>query len=216
MNSFYKLACALVAWSALSLSAQATAMQSLSALPEQAFQISSTHPEHLGYLSPGVNLANYQSIMIEPLTMLGKHQGDWTVLVAAAQSPEAQRFQQTLTQTLALHGLQVVDQAGPGVMRLRLALSIGDTPHAPLATQNSINLEHLADGVDHYMAQVAAVGQLEDSLSGALLAGGVDLKDQLSTQHESQIQQPELSQVIRLWTEHSAQRVAHALEPLLT
>lgn len=210
MNAFYKLACALVAWSALSLSAQAAAMETLSALPQQAFQVSTEHPDRLVYLKPGIDLGAYQAVMIEPLTMLGKQQGDWTLLVAEARSSEAQRYHQALTSALEQHGVQVASQPGPGVMRLRLALAIGDTPHPDLAMQNTINLEHIADGVDHYMAQISAVGQLEDSQSGALLAGGVDLKNQQALNNSAQTAEP-LSHTLSVWTEDSAARLAEAL-----
>ena len=210
MNAFYKLACALVAWSALSLAAQASAFETLSALPQQAFQVSSAHPERLSYLNPGIDLADYRSVIIEPLTLIGKQQGDWTLQVAAAHSQAAVRYHQALTEALQRYGVAVVEHAAPGVMRLRLALAIGDTPHPGLAMQSSINLEHLASGVDHYMAQVAAVGQLEDAQTGALLAGGVDLKTKQSLLLAAN-QTEALSHTIRLWSQDSAQRLAEAL-----
>lgn len=208
MNAFYKLACALVAWSALSLAAQAAAFETLSALPQQAFQVSSAHPERLSYLNPSINLADYRSVMVEPLTLIGKQQGDWTLQVAEAHSQAALRYRLALTEALQQHGVRVVEQAAPGVMRLRLALAIDDQPHPDLTMQNSINLEHLASGVDHYMAHIAAVGQLEDALSGALLAGGVDLKT--AAPQASKPSEP-LSRTIRLWSQDSAQRLAEAL-----
>jgi hypothetical protein len=178
MNAFYKLATALVAWSALSLTAQAATLDALAALPNDAFIFSVEHPESFGYLMPGTDLARYHGVLIEPLALLGKQHDDWLLLVAAPSHPMEQHYRQAMHDALAARGFAVADAPGPGVMRLRLAMSLALAnrnvdPDQPIRT--SLNLDTLASGVDHYMTQIAAVGQLEDSLSGNLLAGSADL-----------------------------------------
>lgn len=213
MNAFYKLATALVAWSALSLTAQATTLDALAALPRDAFIFSIEHPESFGYLKPGIDLTRYRGVLIEPLALLGKQHDEWLLLVAAPTHPMERYFRQAMTAALGARGLEIASAPAPDVMRLRLAMSLSLAnrnvdPKQPV--QASHNLDLLASGVDHYMTQVAAVGQLEDSLSGDLLAGSADLRAEQSLIVPSG---GNLQDAIDNWCATSAERLRQACMP---
>jgi hypothetical protein len=205
MNAFYKLATALVAWSALSLTAQAATLDALASLPSDAFIFSVEHPESFGYMKPGIDLSRYHSVLIEPLALLGKQRDEWLLLVAAPSHPMEQHFRQTMTDALESRGFDIASAPGPDVMRLRLAVSLAQRnvdPKQPV--QSAFNLDTLADGVDHYMTQVATVGQVEDSLSGGLLAGSADLRPETPV-----ILTPGNNQLgaLDIWSSTSAERL---------
>lgn len=209
MNAFYELACALVAWSALSLTAPAAAMDSLAAMPTDAFSFSVEHPGRFGYLNPGADLSRYRGVLIEPLATLGKEQGDWTLKVVDADHPLERNFHLALADALAARGVPVTDEPAPGVLRLRLALTVGERAHPQLAAQSAFNLEQLAHGVDRYMQQVLAVGQIEDAMDGTLLGGSAELRTTAGRIVPAET--ADLASLVAAWSESSAQRLALAL-----
>lgn len=172
MNAFYKLACALVAWSALSVAGGSDAASSLSALPSSAFDMAADNPDRFSYLRPGIDLHQYHGVLLAPLTFIAEADGDWSLQRALPDNPLDQHFRQTITQALQTLGIPVVQTAGEEVLRLRLAL--GHDPRRS-AVEPALDLNQWHDGAAHYLAQIQVAGQVEDSQSGLLLAGSAEL-----------------------------------------
>ncbi|MBV8049032.1 MAG: DUF3313 family protein [Paludibacterium sp.] len=206
MNAFYKLACALVAWSAFSLPNGAQAMQPLSALPASAFNISMAHPDRCSFLRPGIDLSNYHSVLIEPLSFLAPgDNGDWLLLRALPGNPLDHHFRQAMTEALRAHGLTVADAPTADAMRLTLALAY-DARTQPVETV--LNLAELGDGMAHYLTRVQAVGQVADAHSHLALAGSAELT--LSAQRHPANREDILG-ILDRWSLASADRIALAL-----
>jgi len=210
MNSCYKLACALVAWSALSLTAQAASFDALTALPNEAYLSAPDYPDRYLYRLPGIDLSAYHGVLIEPLVLLGQQQGDWTLQIAAQHSAPQRQYRAHLEQQLQQRGIAIASAPGPGVLRLRVALAC-DEPLLGCEPQSDarFNLETLASGVDHYLAWVSTIAQVEDSQSGQPLVGSVDLKNS-PAQHRP-LDQEHLSVMLEGWASAAATRLAQAI-----
>jgi len=131
----------------------------------------------LRYVNPSARWSQYTKVLIEPVTFWG---GDQSKLSPADQRTLTNFFYQTLTQQLAKK-FQMVDQAGPGVMTIQVALEDATAatpglrsislvePHArALAT-----LKYLATGTFPFVGSAQAETKITDSVSGQLLAAAV-------------------------------------------
>ncbi|TDR81414.1 DUF3313 family protein [Paludibacterium purpuratum] len=203
MNAFYKLACALVAWSALSLSAGAETMQPLSALPASAYNMSEEHPGRFGFVRPDMDLSHYHGVLLEPLSFLTQSEnGDWLLLRALPDNPLDRHFRQAMIQALHAHGLTVAEAPAPDVMRLQLALAL-DARKQPVET--ALNLATLGDSMAHYLRRVQAVGQVVDSQSNLVLAGSAEL---LTTTRPAPADREEMLGMLDSFSLASADRIA--------
>jgi hypothetical protein len=215
MNAFYQLACALVAWSALSLTAQTAALEALSSLPSEAFQLFPGMPPCFTYLRPGIDLTVYSAVLIEHLALLGQTTEQWQLCVTTRQHPLEHHYRARLTQALHELGIAVASVSAPGVMRLRSALVIHTPPQATLAPwltphASAINLDrHRALG--HYLAQVTTIGQLEDAVNGELLAGSAELRHSPALRACAAPTPAELAERTEQLASGHATRLAHAL-----
>ncbi|QOD83557.1 DUF3313 family protein [Chromobacterium haemolyticum] len=218
MKPFFKLACALMASALLANIGHAgDKPENLVLLPSEAFHPSPDHAGQVLYLQPGVDLKRYHGILIEPLIFLGRQaDGQWQATAADEHNRLDACYRNSLARALCLEGLPVANAAGPGIARLRVA--VGDMlrelagPDARRPLQASLNLARFADDIDPYLAQVSTIGQLEDSESGLLLAGGVNLLGKELNPDDAQPSNAEwLQQRVDLWSRHHARQMAQHL-----
>ncbi|BEV73461.1 MULTISPECIES: DUF3313 family protein [unclassified Paludibacterium] len=204
MNAFYKLACALVAWSALSMSDGALAAQPLSSLPMTAFQMSQEHPERFSFVRPGVDLSQYRGVMLAPLSFIAASGADWQLQRASADHPLEQHFRLVMSEALQAQGLSLAAEPASDILCLKLALA---HPADPALVAASLDLNRLTDGVAHYLSQVQIVGEVADSHSGLLLAGVA----QLGQTPHSGGKRSDMTALLDDWSLASASRLAQAL-----
>ncbi len=131
----------------------------------------------LRYVNPSAQWSQYSKVLIEPVSYWG---GDNSQLSAADQRTLVNYFSKVLNEQLSKK-FQVVDQAGPGVMVVSVALddataatpglrSVSVTePHVrALAT-----LKYLATGTYPFVGSAEAEGKISDSVTGQVLAAAV-------------------------------------------
>ena len=102
----------------------------------------------LRYTNPSVVWTNYNKILIEPVTFWG---GDSTSVSASDQQMLVNYFSQQLKEQIGKK-LQIVDQPGPGVMKLTVAMTDAETATPVLRSISMIipqahmlaNLKYLA------------------------------------------------------------------------
>lgn len=205
MNAFYKLACALVAWSALSMSDGALAAQPLSSLPTTAFQMSQAHPERFSFVRPDVDLSQYRGVMLAPLSFIAAaSDADWQLQRARADHPLEQHFRQVMSEALQAQGLALATEPASDILCLKLAVA---HPADPALVAASLDLSRLTDGVAHYLSQVQIVGEVADSHSGLLLAGVA----QLGQTPHSGGKRSDMTALLDDWSLASASKLAQAL-----
>ncbi|KMN76258.1 hypothetical protein VK98_21945 [Chromobacterium sp. LK11] len=191
--------------------------ENLVLLPSEAFHPSPDHAGQVLYLQPGVDLKRYHGILIEPLIFLGRQaDGQWQATAADEHNRLDACYRSSLARALCSEGLPVASSAGPGIARLRVAVGhmLRELAEAdarrPLPA--ALNLARFADDIDPYLAQVSTVGQLEDSESGLLLAGGVNLLGNNPDPADAQPSNAEwLQQRVDLWSRDHARQMAQHL-----
>ncbi|WP_031438372.1 DUF3313 domain-containing protein [Methylobacter tundripaludum] len=167
----------------------------------------------LRYVSPSVRWTDYNKVMIEPVTFWG---GDTTSVSAADQQMLVNYFSQQLKLQLGKK-FQVVDQAGPGVMKLTVAMTDAKTATPALRSISMIvpqvhllaGLKYLATGTFPFVGGAQVEGKITDSVSGDLLAAVADKRlggGSMATGF--QWQWGDAENVIDKWCERTAERLS--------
>ena len=132
----------------------------------------------LRYVRPDVNWSQYNKVIIAPVTYWGSEE---------AKIPQSDRqtlvnfFQQSLKEHLGKK-FQVVDEPGPGVMTLTVALTDADSATPLLRSISMIvpqarllsSVKYLATGTFPFVGGAQVEAKLEDSASGQVLAAIID------------------------------------------
>jgi Protein of unknown function (DUF3313) len=130
------------------------------------------------YVDPNANWSQYNSIIIEPVTFWA---GDDSKVPADQQQILTEYFYNTLRDQMAKH-FTVVDEPGPGVMRLQAALTDAESATPVLRTISVVvpqarvlsKVGQLATGSFSFVGGARAEGRLTDSQSGVILGEWVD------------------------------------------
>jgi hypothetical protein len=130
------------------------------------------------YVNPNVNWSQYNAIMIDPVTF-------WDAEDSSV-SPEEQQdlcayFYNKLRASMMKY-FQVVDQPGPGVMRLQVAITNATAATPVLRTASVVvpqmriinRLKQFATGSFAFVGSARAEMKLTDSVSGQILAEAMD------------------------------------------
>ncbi len=141
-------------------------------------QVGSEKQAAYRYVNPSVNWTQYHAVMIAPVTFWGSDQSQ--------VSPEDQQtlcdyFQKSLADHLSKN-FQIVDQPGPGVMKIEVAI-VDPTAATPVLRTASViipqarllgRIKQLATGSFPFVGSARAEGKITDSQSGEILAEAVD------------------------------------------
>jgi hypothetical protein len=167
----------------------------------------------LRYISPSVQWTNYSKVMIEPVTFWG---GSSTSVSAADQQMLVNYFSQQLKEQLGKK-FQIVNQAGPGVMKLTVAMTDAETATPVLRSISMIvpqahllaGLKYLATGTFPFVGGAQVEGKITDSVSGDMLAAVADKRlggGSMATGF--QWQWGDAENVIDKWCERTAERLS--------
>ncbi|WP_262966949.1 DUF3313 domain-containing protein [Methylobacter psychrophilus] len=132
----------------------------------------------LRYINPTAKWSQYNKILISPVTYWGS---DSSKLSPADQQMLVNYTSQQFTKQLG-QKFQIVDQAGPGVMKIDAALTDAESATPGLRSISMIvpqahmlsNLKYLATGTMPFVGAAQAEAKLTDSVSGQILALAVD------------------------------------------
>jgi hypothetical protein len=132
----------------------------------------------LRYINPAVNWSDYNKIIIDPVTFYGV---DPSKVPTADQQTLANYFFNQLTEQLGKE-ITIVDQPGPGVMRLSVALTDAESATPGLRTVSTIvpqarvlnAIVSLGSGSLAFVGSAQGEGQITDSVTGVRMAAFVD------------------------------------------
>lgn len=167
----------------------------------------------LRYINPSVQWTQYNKVLIEPVTFWG---GDSTSVSAADQQTLVNYFSQQLKEQFGKK-LQIVDQAGPGVMKLSVAMTDAETATPVLRSVSMIvpqahmlsNLKYMATGTFPFVGGAQGEGKVTDSVSGDLLAAFADKRiGGGSAVSGFQWQWGDAENTINKWSETLAERLS--------
>jgi len=133
---------------------------------------------NMRYVNSSAQWSQYKKIIIDPVTFWA---GDTTKVSTADQQALSNYFYQSLQKQLATK-FQVVDQPGPGVMRLQAALIDAETATPVLRTISMLipqaralaTLKYIATDTYPFVGGAEAEAKITDSVSGMLLAAADD------------------------------------------
>jgi hypothetical protein len=132
----------------------------------------------LRYVNPAAQWSSYNKVMIDPVTFWG---GEMTRVPATDQQVLVNYFSQQLQEQLGKK-FQIVNHAGPGVIRLQAAMTDAETATPLLRSVSMIipqahmlsNLKYLTTGTFPFVGGAQAEMKITDAVTGEVLAEAVD------------------------------------------
>jgi hypothetical protein len=167
----------------------------------------------LVYFNPNAKWAHYNSIMIEPVTIgLGP---DHPVSDADEQMLSSYYYN-ALSQNLS-KDFTVVNQPGPGVLKIRVALTDATTATPVLRTISVVvpqarllnSVTNLATGSYAFVGSAQSEGEVLDSVTGERLAAAIDKRSGgLSVKNADVWQWGDAQNAMDYWAQRTAQRLS--------
>jgi hypothetical protein len=167
----------------------------------------------LRYMNPDARWTQYSKVMIAPVSFWA---GDDTTVSQADQLALTNYFSKALNDALSKK-FPVVDQPGPGVMEVQIAIDdIGKTVPV-LRTVSMVipqartlaTLKYVATGTYPFVGSAQAEGKVVDSVTGQVLAAGVDKRvGGGNIKAAAQWQLGDAENAMTAWSQQLAERLA--------
>jgi hypothetical protein len=169
----------------------------------------------LVYVDESANFAQYDAIMIDSVTLWYSDEADR--LDADTEQQLTDYFYQSLHEKLS-ESFRVVDAPGPGVLRLRAALTEADGASVVANTVTSIfpparlaaTLAGAATDVQVFVGRASAEAEITDSLSGRRLIAAVDQRSGTKALRGGIGKWSDVKTISDYWAERSVARLVDA------
>jgi hypothetical protein len=130
------------------------------------------------YVAPDVNWSQYNAVMIDPVTFWA---GEDSKVAPEEQQELCTYFYNSLREHLVKY-FQIVDQPGPGVMRLSVAITDASSAVPVLRTASVVipqmrlmsRLKQMATGSFSFVGSARGEMKVTDSVTGQILAEALD------------------------------------------
>jgi Protein of unknown function (DUF3313) len=177
----------------------------------------------LVYFNPNANWAQYTAVIIDPVTIgfAPERQISQQDQITLANYYR-QQLEQNLSKTFA-----IVNQPGPNVMRLRVALTDATTATPVLRTISVVvpqarilnSVKDLASGSYAFVGSARSEGEVLDSVTGVRLAAAIDQRSGgLSIKNADVWQWGDAENAMDYWAQRTAQRLTelHTGQPVVS
>ena len=156
---------------------------SLQAIPLTAFQQSESNPNQRVYKEPGVDLRQYNEVLLDPLQFIRQENGQWYLLTANEQNQIGRYYHDKFQSELIKQGVKI-----------------------------AINVTREVIGKEPYLLKVGSMAQLLDSRSGKLLVRVMDARESTDTTPKDEpITAGEMEKMIDQWAANRAKQLADNL-----
>jgi hypothetical protein len=133
------------------------------------------------YTKPGLSLKGYDKLIIDPITLWADRTKSQRSLSSSDRHAVVNYFHVVLHKKLS-KDYKIVQQAGPGVLRLRVAITDAKASNVTLDTISTVvpqmllvsSVKELVTGTPSFVGSVAVEAELLDSATGERLAAAVD------------------------------------------
>lgn len=197
---------------------RAFALENFTALeiPKTEFKAMDDAGDAFYYVTPGVELNNYKSVLIKPLAFLQRTGTAWSLFEMGEQSKLSRYYTKTLEAELAKRKLTIATVPGPDVLTFRAAFTGLDYVSTDLQLSDFLpvkaifNAVRYATGNKPELLKVSLVTQLEDSQSGNLIAATINARKADSAK-SGPVTEESLKKFVDIWTVKIADKMAKAL-----
>lgn len=175
----------------------------------------------LGYVNPNARWSNYDKIMLEPVEFWD---GDKSSVSPSDQHMLTAYFYNQLKQDLQ-QNFTLVDQGGPGVMVVQVAL-INAKAATPVLRSVSLvvpqirlvnSLQSLATGSYAFVGSAEAAWKVTDSQTGELLGAAIDQREGgTALSSAAQWQWGDAENAMNLWAQKTSDRLMQLRSPAST
>ncbi len=132
----------------------------------------------LFYRNPTADWRNYEKAMVDPVTVWRGEDSKLGEIPPRDLQRLTRLMKVKAIEAVRAEGMQVVDKPGPGVMRIRVALTEAEqanrTMHAVTSVVPLPSVSKMATGTRAFVGVAGIEGEVSDSVSGEVLFAGVD------------------------------------------
>jgi hypothetical protein len=133
------------------------------------------------YINPDADFRRYDKIILEPASMYSSEDGD-LAKISKEDRQHLVNYLNAAVQESLKEDYQIVTQPGPGVLRLRMAITDADAANVPMDTLSTIipftmaasGIKRLATGTPLAVGKAGVEAEIVDSQTGTRLAAAVD------------------------------------------
>jgi hypothetical protein len=166
------------------------------------------------YRNPDANWPSYDKVLLEPVTLWRSGKGSLDPVPEADLLRLASDFERAVRTRLG-KGFGIVDEPGPGVMRIRLGITAAraSDPILDVLTASGNRPDHPAgDGpldpeTRHFLEGAVIEGEMRDAQSGVLLAQGVDRRRRTGSLEGVVDTWAQIDQVFAFWADRVCSRL---------
>jgi hypothetical protein len=169
----------------------------------------------LFYRNPETDFTAYDKILFDPITLWRPPDTD----LAELDEDDAQRLGLLLYRKVKselIKDYEFVDEPGPGVFRLRLAITEASDSIAPLNLITTIvpiglvasGIKALATGTGAFVGEASLEGEITDSLTNELLIAAVDRRVGMKTPSGSWSSWDDVEEAYDYWAQRIRERLA--------
>jgi Protein of unknown function (DUF3313) len=177
----------------------------------------------LVYYNPNANWGQYNAVIIDPVTIGFAPERQ---ISEQDQAMLANYYRQQITQNLS-KTFAIVNEPGPNVMRLRVALTDATTATPVLRTVSVVipqarilnGVKDLASGTYAFVGSARSEGEVLDSVTGVRLAAAVDQRSGgLSIKNADVWQWGDAENAMDFWAQRMAERLTqlHNGQPVVS
>jgi hypothetical protein len=135
----------------------------------------------LVYWNQQVDMHQYSKIIIDPITIWLGGEGDLRDISPQERQALANEFHAAVVEKVGQH-FEIVDTAGPGTMRLRIALTDAAASNATLDTISTYvpqarllsSIVTMGSDTGAFVGEATAEAEIRDAITGTLLVAAVD------------------------------------------
>jgi len=165
----------------------------------------------LVYLNPGRDFRAYDKVLVDPVTVWKSP--DSTLANVPPQDLEhlAILLEARIIEAARHEGLDIVRQPGPGVMRIRAALTEAEQSSVKMDIATSVvplpSFTKLATGTRAFVGKASIEGEIQDSQSGMVLAAMVDRRAGGRSPEGIRDSWHDVEQAFQFWSDRLAYRL---------
>ena len=136
----------------------------------------------LVYIDPNANIKAYNKILMDPIRMYASKENSQMMDVSSENQRKLLNYADAAIREKLSKNYTFVQQPGPGVMRLRIAITEADSSYVVLDTVSTIvpiglalsGIQTLATGSCSFVGSAGMEIEMQDSHTGKRLAAAVD------------------------------------------